>query len=146
NSNLTVTSDITNDGLIKLQAGGAGATSAGLAVTTGTLTNTGTIQSVGDAGSPANRLAATITNRGTVDAVYALQLSNAGKTFDTAAGTVNVAAGQVLAIDQGTTLAGSDTDFGTGTGTIALRNGTLNLASDTTLAAGGPTLELTTET
>ncbi len=125
---LIVTGDVTNDGLINVQAGGTGATNAGFGVTTGTLTNNGTIRSSGDSGIFFNRLSGNIVNNGTLDVTESLRMDNEDHTF-TQAGTVTIASGEQLFLNgnvNGTTLnLNSGLAIGTGA-TLRLFRATVN--------------------
>ena len=81
-------------------------------------------------------------NRGSFDVQRSLSVSNTARTFKSASGVLDVGAGRVVTINNGTTELGSGTLGGSG-GTVDLA-GThiLNLLSDVTLLAAGPALGL----
>ncbi|MDX8405222.1 MAG: LamG-like jellyroll fold domain-containing protein, partial [Mariprofundus sp.] len=130
---LTVANGFTNAGSINL-TNNAGGNDITLIVSAGTLTNTGTITAAGTSirGSIIN---AAITNTGTITATNHLKITNT--SFDNTAGTLDVAAGKTATITGGTTSMGAASLFGTGTGTIDINTGTLNLVSNLGISAGG---------
>ena len=146
---LIVTGDVLNDGLINLQAGGAGATNAGFGVTTGTLTNSGTIRSSGDSGIFFNRLSGNIVNNGALDVADSLRMDNEGHTF-TQAGTVTIAAREQLFLNGNVNRAALNLNSGLAIGTgssLRLGNVTVNgpgsIQNSGTVFSGGTDIRTT---
>jgi fibronectin-binding autotransporter adhesin len=141
NASLVVTGNVTNDGNISLVAAGGGGGSAGFGVTTGTLTNSGTIVSSGNA-PLFNRLSGNLVNNGTLDLVDSLRMDNEGYFF-TQSGVVSIASGKQLFINgnvAGTTLnLNSDLTIGSGAtvrlGRVAV-NGPAGISNLGTLNSG----------
>src|SRR5207237_5566969 len=110
----------------------------------GTLSNAlgATVRSSGG-GSGTNVLNAPLTNAGTLDVQRPLSISNTARTFDTSAGTLNLATGNTLTVSEGTTKIGGATLTGSGARTLALTGtNTLDVVNDWTLPAGGFVLSL----
>jgi GEVED domain/Calx-beta domain len=132
---LAVANGFTNLGTVQLTELGFAGFDAILEVTSGTLVNAGTIETLGTAGP--RTIQANVDNTGTIS-VGLRPLAINGGTLDTSAGAIDVAAGLTLTVNGGETIIGSATTL-TGTGTIALtETHTLTLESDVTLAIGGP--------
>jgi len=133
NSTLNIAAGFVNDGIIELDSDGNVST---LNVLAGPLVNNNIIRTNGTAGPGSRDITGAITNLGTIDVTQALTINNLGTTFDTSAGTLMLAAGETLAVIDGTTVVGTGTAF-LDTGTLSLE-GThaLNLASDFMLTAG----------
>ncbi|MBV1929144.1 MAG: cadherin repeat domain-containing protein, partial [Gammaproteobacteria bacterium] len=107
-------SAFTNDGDILVHNGGQFTVSVA-GNSGGAFINNGTIQSTGWSGL--NRITADLVNHGLVDIDYDMELfTTRGKTFDSAAGTLDVEAGSTLTINYGTfTLSAGATLLGEGT-------------------------------
>lgn len=136
--NLKVASGFENLGTIELTELGFSGFDAVLEVVSGTLVNSGTIATRGANGP--RTLRAVLDNDGTVS-VNERPLAIYGSIVDTADGSLTIADGQTLTLDGGETIIGDGSLNGTGT---MILNGThaLTLASDVTLPAGGPSLNL----
>ena len=116
NTSLTIADGFTNLGDIELTNDFGGARSMLLVVSNGTLVNQGTISVLAGAGGGARTIDAEIDNRGTIELVDSdLSITNAGRTFTSDAGTVDIASGQTLTISGGTTGLGSALVAGAGT-------------------------------
>ena len=110
-----------------------------MTVSMGTLTNNGTIQTVG---GTANSLTANVTNMasGLFNIDSNLTVFNTGKMFDVQLGTLDIAGGVILAVSNGTTVLGTGTNL-LQTGTLRLDGAhALTLASDFTHPAAGVVL------
>ena len=130
---LVVDQAFTNSGTLEL----TGTSWSGrLTVTNGALTNTGTVQTVAGA---ANRITGAVDNQGTLLVQSPLTVFNNLQTFTSTDGTLNVAGGETLVINNGTVVVGSGTGLA-GTGMINLTGSpTLSLLTTFTLASGEPT-------
>ncbi len=164
NSTLTVAGSFSNAGLIELISSAA-VNPASLTVSSGTLTNTGTIRSSGSLSGFSN-LNASLDNPGTLEVLTSVAIGSAGHTF-TNSGLVDVQAGTLASsstytqTDGETRLSGGSisssqpmsiqggTVAGSGTVTANVSNsggqlspgltgpGTLTIAGNYTQAAGG---------
>ena len=134
NAILTVANGFTNAGTIDL----TGTSWAGvLNVSAGTLTN-GAGATIQATGGSTNQITATVDNQGTILVQDGLQFFNSGRTLTSTSGTFDVAAGQQVEINGGTTEFGTGTGL-VGTGTINWTGTTVTLVSDVTVASGAPT-------
>jgi hypothetical protein len=127
-----------NAGEIDLTTQSVGGASATLTVTSGTLTNTGTIKALAGTVGGARTINATLVNQGTFEVDQNLALNG---SLDSSAGTVTVAANQTLTLQNGTTTLGSGTTL-SGSGTIGFGISEILAiaASNFTLQATAPTL------
>jgi hypothetical protein len=92
----------------------------------GTFTNAGTLEKTG--GTATSTISSAFVNSGAITvAAGALVLASAGST--STGGTFNVSKGATLDLTGGATVAYQGTYTGTGAGTVALKNGTLQIAS-----------------
>ena len=133
---LTIAAGFTNQGTIKLDD--SSSQSASLTLTSGILTNTGTIQSLdttAGSGSGGRTLTATVDNQNTIDVDVDLTLVNSGTTF-TNSGAIDVASGATFTIFGGTTQLDTGSSF-TGPGALAFSSTTVQLGS------GGVTADFT---
>jgi len=136
-ANLTVANGFTNAGTLRMDINDGGFnTDTSLTVSSGTLTNTGTIltiATVANSGSD-HVIDATLDNQGTLDVDRKLTLTNTSTTF-TNSGTIDVASTITYTVDGGTaTLSGGGTLKGTGT--LAVSSATLS--NQGTINAAGP--------
>jgi hypothetical protein len=132
---LTIANGFTNDGIITLDHDGVADHNSTLTVTAGTLTNEGTLvtQDIAGGSLTPHEITAQITNNAAIDIGHDTRIINAGLTFDTSLGSVNVQTGKTLTIDSGSTNFGPSTSL-TGTGGISLIGAhNLNLSSNFTL-------------
>ncbi len=143
---LTFASGFTNFGLIELTSSG-GSFTMSLRITNGTLTNAngGVLTSLVGTGGGRN-VVAPVVNQGRINVAQNFTLDNADRSFISTAGTINVSTGRALAIKggrlptQGLVRFGSGTVL-SGTGSVDLGGEhVVELPTDFTLAAGGPTL------
>jgi hypothetical protein len=140
-ASLTVADGIQNAGAIALAGGFSNAT-ATLTVTDGILVNTGTVSSSSGFGGVSHTIIGTVDNQGTIATDYDLTISNAGGTFNSTSGTLDVSSTRTLSLNVGAVTFGTGTQL-TGAGTVSIPTGTLlGLASDFSLAAGDHTLSL----
>ncbi|MGN7613868.1 hypothetical protein ACQZV8_17500, partial [Magnetococcales bacterium HHB-1] len=144
-SRLTIASSFINDGLIILDDNDTYHRTTALKLTSGTLTNNGTIQSSDTSGGGSdNEITANIINHGTLSVDSNLILYNNGRIFDSSHGTLNIASGKKLTISSGTTRFGGETTFSgggrielTGTHTLSLSDHYLYSGNGVTLALKG---------
>ncbi|MBT8002152.1 MAG: hypothetical protein HN578_04450, partial [Rhodospirillales bacterium] len=120
-ANLTVANGFTNAGTIILTDNTGVSTSSLLTVTTGILTNTGTIQ-YADVNSTVQEIDASLDNQGTldVDGTNTVRLTNTAGTF-TNTGIVDIASGATFTVNGGTVAAN--------TGGILTGDGTLDVST-----------------
>jgi hypothetical protein len=152
NSTLTVANGFTNNGTIELTDNGT--TASTLNVTTGALTNAGTLSVLQGAGSGARTLGAELVNQApiTLTNTQGLTLSKAGAAHSNAS-TITLTSGNLTV-----TQSGAGASF-TNTGAVAIgagrtwtvSGGALNLAGGTTTGPGtlsltGATVDFTTAT
>jgi hypothetical protein len=140
---LNVANGFANDGTIVLDTASTGFQPR-LTVTSGTLANNGLIRSQGIAGLPATEIVAQVANTGTIAVDHPLALvSNVGRVFDTAGGTLSIAAGNALSVNGGRMRIGTGT-LGTSQGALRLAGtaAVLELAGDVTQPAAGWQLDL----
>ncbi len=134
-SNLTIANAFTNAGTIILTDSTSLTSSSKLTVTTGTLTNTGTIQFANV--NSTETLDAALDNQGTLDinSTKTVTLTNTSRTF-TNTGTIDVASGATFTVSGGAVVFDSGTVL-SGTGTLSLSSITgLTLNTSPTIAAG----------
>ena len=125
-TSLTVSNAFTNAGTIVLTDATSNTTTDTLTVSSGTLTNTGTIQVENPSGGNGNRtMDFILDNQGILDIDTVTTLTNTGRTFANT-GTINLAT--TLTVDGGTVTFGTGTLL-QGTGTLSLIN-----AADLTLS------------
>ena len=138
---LAVANGFTNAGLITTNDLSTYNYTTTLSVTTGTLTNTGIIRTLDTTGGgSAGVINAQLDNQGLLDLVSDGSISNAGRTFDTSTGAINVASGKILTINGGTTLFGAGTAL-SGAGTISFAGtSALTFGADFIYTATNPTL------
>ncbi|MBF0153573.1 MAG: FG-GAP repeat protein, partial [Magnetococcales bacterium] len=139
NATVTFANGFDNSGTISLDNDSGGSVDATLAVTSGILTNSGTILSKSSGtGGGLRTLAGSVTNTGHILADHDLTIDNTGGLFDTSSGTIDTSSngvnaasglpqGYTLTVNAGTTRFGSGTTV-IGSGTVELLNGTLELA------------------
>ena len=108
---LTVSNGFTNAGTIVLDNQSTTGHDSSLTVSSGTLANTGTLQTR-DTGSLVgeHNITAQITNTGLIDIDQNTVLNNNTRTFNSTAGTIDVETGEIFRIERGT--------FAVGTGTV----------------------------
>jgi hypothetical protein len=128
NAVLVVSSGFTNAGAIELTSTST-SYPASLIVSTGTLTNTGSITALAGSGGSARSLNAQLDNQSTLTANYALTVSLRGDS--TNSGAINVT-GANLTVTQ----SGTNPSF-TNSGTINVQLGTLSLSGNFMQNGGG---------
>ena len=139
---LNVADGFTNNGLLLFNNAG-NATTLNVAGSQ-QLINAGTVQAIG---GNANTLNAEVTNNALFDVDADLSVTNAGRTFDTANGTLDLAAGRRLIVNDGTVQFDAGTTFsGTGTLTFGNVSSILDLAANFTLGAGSVGLDFANTT
>ena len=151
-SNLTIANAFTNAGTIILTDSTSLTSSSKLTVTTGTLTNTGTIQFANV--NSTETLDADLSNTGLIDVNASATLNKTGGTHSSS-GTIDIASGATLTVN-GTSLANSGTINMTGgtlagtaavsnSGAILVQTGSATISS-TFSNASGATLEIEVST
>jgi len=136
---LAVTDGMTNAGTVEVTQSYFSGVTTELAVSGGTLTNTGLIRSLVGSTTGTRRVSGRIDNQGTIQVVdHNLSVITTDTVFTTA-GTLDVASGLTLTLD-GTSVFGTGTTL-LGTGTVNAV-GEMSVASDVTFPDGGPSLSL----
>ena len=144
NGQVFINGDVQNEGVVLLDHGGTTANFADFNIETHTLTNKGTILSQDTGGGAITHVIdGSVWNLGVIDVDHSLNVLNSGEVFESTEGTLDIALGETLSINDGTVYLDEETVF-TGGGILDITGGaTLILESDVLIDNSEVVLALT---